>query len=81
MIDLEKLRIKAMAGNVASGEVLDLLDMLDSAQKDEARLDFVEKNCSGKVFRPYTANTDYVKFEWNNDDGDMREAIDAAMKS
>ena len=90
MIDLEKLRMKAIAGNVASGEVLDLLDMLESAQKDAARIDWIDKTGRVNIERvrdghakgPLRWDVEYGYYDDSaKSKKGLRHAIDAAMQS
>jgi hypothetical protein len=84
MIDLEKLRMKAIAGNFASGDVLDLLDMLESAQKDEARIAWMQEHYLCADFRYGEPACEVIVIEMPRGSrvcGDLRTDIDAAMQS
>lgn len=61
MRDLEKMRIKAFAGDISSGDVLDLLDMLDAAQKDAARYQWLKSQKSLELSSS--------SMEWTRNDG------------
>lgn len=45
-IDLEKLRRDALCGAVASGAVLDLIDLVAALEKDAARYEWLRDNCT-----------------------------------
>lgn len=84
MIDFEKLRMKAIAGNIASGDVLDLLDMLESAQKDAARITWMQEQYLCADFRYGEPACEVIVIEMPRGSrvcGDLRTDIDAAMQS
>ena len=68
---------------VNPGLILALLDRLEAAEKDVARLDYIESNCEGKLLRKYKKKWSFMPVCCNYEYPvfpNLRDALDYSMK-